>query len=356
MKINSPNTIKFFINLKNEKNFKDIPAGAEIRAKIIERTGSNSAIMEIQGRRVKAEFTGGLPEKNSLVLKLEGSAGNGYTFRLIREPDGKFFDALLDYTIFSRPFLMKRGLETWRQFGSDFTGIFELNRRLAGSDGKNSGKGDSTLNLLNSLLKMGLNRDSIINLSLLLQETELSPAVLSFLYALTGAGQLSGRKKDVLKNLEIEAVISDIINQLDTIEESSLKDKVIDDIIELLLSIQMGKDECTDGEMYIFEEPEFRSIRYLFSKDSLIFALNFSNLGNIEIIGKKSSGAIYLSLFSENENVISILKDSVGKIYDEFSDLNLNVTINFFNTKILLDKIKEISSSFMINSTIDFRA
>ena len=71
MKIDKSNTIRIANRISSLNIFKNIKKGSEVSARVAKRIDDKKAVLEIAGRRVKAEFTGGVPDKNRLYLVLK---------------------------------------------------------------------------------------------------------------------------------------------------------------------------------------------------------------------------------------------------------------------------------------------
>ncbi len=83
MKIESSGTIRIsgrstIISLLN-----NLKKGSEHPAKIIERPSTKEAILEIAGKRIRAEFPKGVPGNNRLILKLENKQDNTFIFKIV---------------------------------------------------------------------------------------------------------------------------------------------------------------------------------------------------------------------------------------------------------------------------------
>jgi hypothetical protein len=129
VKIEHSNIIRIFGRKGTADSFKDIKKGSELPARILERVDARVAVLEIHGKRVRAEFVKGLPSSGTILLKLEGVKNNSYLFRMI-DPSVAEESArhILDYTVFDPKEVGKNVFHGISKFFSKTpTGIFELN-------------------------------------------------------------------------------------------------------------------------------------------------------------------------------------------------------------------------------------
>ena len=86
MRISRDNIIRITGKITTSGLFKNLKVGNEISGKIIQRLGGNFAIMDIGGRKIRADFLNGVPSQDNINLVVEEKKGS--LIKLRRIPSG----------------------------------------------------------------------------------------------------------------------------------------------------------------------------------------------------------------------------------------------------------------------------
>lgn len=337
--------------------FRDIQKGAELPARIIERIGGKEAVLEIAGKRIRAEFLKGLPAGSTITLKLDDVRNNSYMFRMV-DPSGR--DALvkqvLEMTIFSPAEVQKSILHSiGTALARTPAGILELNALLLGIRPKQEKKEDGIARLLNQLLKLGVSRQTLSGLSVLLSGAGFDRDAFRMFLSLLGPGGDSLREWASAGREELASSINKMMRDVDTITEDGARGEIIGRILALLA----GTDETTSGyrsgEFAFWNGEEYSPVRYLGREASWVFSMELSNIGRTDILAKKEPQGYSLSVFSESEEASAALKGSSGELRKILADVPGGIYINFHVTRQALNKIVEIYSHYSLNSVFDIK-
>ncbi|MCP4130300.1 MAG: flagellar hook-length control protein FliK [bacterium] len=371
-KINPVNTIRISGRISTLTFLKGLKKGVEIPATIVSRPNSREAVLEIAGKKIRAEFPGGVPGNNRLNLKLEEQTKDSFLFRLI-DTRGRtgFLEKILDHTIFRVDDFTKNDIiDISRFLGKNPQGLFELNKFLLGIHQKNEQKQEKTVYILNRLLRMGLSKESLFDLSFMLSGAKYSSSPLLFLLLLFNPDRKYTEQwleQGKTGGADIEERLNEIINLVDNVNEEKDKKELIEQLIDLLIgNNEKEKTGIHYGEMAFFDDGEFKPVYCMGNENSWIFSFQLSEIGQIDILANSRREGLFLSIFSPRQDVLDSLEGSADLLYSrleriglfqgELSGENRTVYLNFYNRRAALDKLIEINSYYSINSEFDIKA
>ncbi len=338
--------------------FKDLQKGSELPARIIERIGGKEAVLEIGGKRIRAEFLKGLPAGSSVTLKLNDVRNNTYVFSMV-DPSGR--DALAkqvhDLTIFPLQQIrntMMHGIGA--ALARTPAGILELNALLLGIKPKQWKDGDGIARLLNRLLKHGVGKQTLSGLSVLLPGAGFDRDTLrAFLSLLVPVGDSPGKWASAGKE-EIASAIANMMREIETLPDEGLRREIIGRLLEHLAETGEEHPGHRSGEFAFWNGEEYSPVRYLGAGESWVFSMDLSNIGRTDVLAKKETGGYSISVFSETEEASAALRESSGALLKNCADIQGGIYINFHITRQALNKIVEIYSHYSLNSVFDAKA
>ena len=357
MKIESSNIIKVAGRSTGADSIKDLKKGSELTARTIERLGERDALLEIGGKRVRAEFVKGLPSAGSLLLKLEDIKNSLYIFKIV-DPYGfdESIKRILDFTIFDPKDFAKNVLHAASGFFSKQpSGIFELSAALLSLIAKSEKREDRMALLLNRLLALGMSHDRVSELSILLSGADLGSKTIWALLSLLGFGDGLDRWSS-RRGKKPDELVNDIVSDIDGIGDESRKEEIVRDLVRILAEGGRGHPEYQQGELAFFHEGLFYPVRYIGKKNTWVFSIEFSYIGRIDILARDLEAGYYLSIFCEQSDVIRLLFEAQDQLLDAIKSINSNIHINFYNMHSSVNKIVEIYSRYSLNSVFDAKA
>lgn len=358
MKIEPINIIRIPGKAAAGEAFRDIKKGSELPARIIERIGGKEAILEIAGKRIRAEFMKGLPVGSSFTLKLNDVRNNTYTFSMV-DPSGR--DALAkqvqELTIF--PFERIRS-DMMHAIGTALArmpaGILELNALLLGMKPRQAKEVDGIARLLNRLLKSGVTRRTLSGLSVLLAGAGFDrDAMRTFLSLLGPNDSLLAQWASAGKE-EIASSIGSMMREIESLSDGGLRREIIESLLAQFTEDDASRSEYRSGEFAFWNGEEYSPVRYLAGGGSWVFSMDLSNLGRTDVLAKKETKGYSISVFSETEEALTALRESSGELIKKLSDIPGGIYINFHITRKAINKIVEIYSHYSLNSVFDAKA
>ena len=337
---------------------KELEKGAELPARILERLGAGKALLEIHGTRIHADFLKGLPSSGTVMLRLEDIKNNSYLFRMV-EPNvaKKLIDRILNAVVFdSKDFGKNILYEIGRFFLKQPAGIFELNSFVLNCITKQDKKENSISPVLNRLLKLGVARDAVFDLSILLSDIHAGADAMLWLVMERGLGREGLHRWYRRAAKDARVLVDFIITEIGLIDDERDRDEAIRELI--LLFDRAGVDESgyRRGEIAYYQDETFHPVRYIGSKKSWIFSMEFSNIGRIDILIKDLKKGCHISIFCANDSVVSALQESHDELLRNIGSVRSPVYINYYNMQNAVNKIVEIYSYYSLNSVFDIKA
>ena len=358
MRIEPSITIRITGRAGTAELFAGIRKGSELTARIVERVRGHEAVLEIAGKRIHAEFLKGIPNDTMITLKLDGVKNNSFFFKLVDEGGTEeFVKQIMEATIFDADAIRKNILfGIGSALSRNPAGIFELNALLLGHIQK-EGKGEDRLTrLINHLLRLGVSKLAASDLSFLLSGIAINAKSLRWLMLMPGLDKDRLRKWATANNAQMTELVNSILGEIDAVQSAEEKDSLIRQIAAFLKDPNARPGEYSSGEFASYGEDELHQVRYAGKGNSWIFSVDFSALGRIDILAKKTEGGNSLSIFCDRNDALDALKNDYGQLQRELALIDRNIHINFFNTRQAINKIVEINSYYSLHSVLDIRA
>lgn len=358
MRIESSITIRIAGRTEAAEFFAGIRKGSELTARIVDRVRSHEAVLEIAGKRIHAEFVKGVPSNTILTLKLEDVKNNSFFFKLVDEKGtDAFVKQIMDATIFDGDTIRKNILfGIGSSLSRNPAGIFELNALLLGLIQKEDRRENGLTRLLNHLLRMGVSKHAVSDLSFLLSGISIGAKSLRWLMLVPGFDKERLRKWASLNNAETANLINSILGEIDAIQNAEEKESLIRQIVTFLNNRGAQTGEFASGEFATYGEEGLHPVRYAGRDNSWIFSVDFSALGLIEILAKKTEGGNLISIFCDRNDTRDALKKDYEQLQRKLALIDRNIHINFFNTRQVINKIVEINSYYSLHSVLDIKA
>ncbi len=365
MKIQKNNTIRIAVNNPTLDKLKNIKKGARISADIVKTINSNEAILSIAGKKMRVEFIKGVPNTDKLYLMLDSNKNNTFYFKIIDKVFGlNSLRDIADLSIFDFNDLRNASPGQIYDFlKSELTDIFSLNilflRILKGRIATDENR---ITELLKKLIQSGFEKKDVMFISMLLNSNKgfNFEHILSFLSIfrqkefddLYKNRNLHKNKDYLQKNIEI---LAEKFNKLAEKEESN--SSIIKDLFDLISDYQNTKDrDYIDGNIIYFSDDEFESIKYIISKNSIVFSFNMSYTGQTEVLIKCSDSKCNISIFCENSDKIKILQNEISNFQSLLTErTNMVVDIIFYNKENTIKKIIDIYSSLNLINIVDVK-
>ncbi len=332
---------------------RDMQKGAELPARIIDRISGREAILEIGGKRITAEFQKGVPAGTTITLKLDEIRDNSLFFKLV-DPGGReaFARHLGEMTIADMSQMQKNISSALARHPA---GIFELNALLLGLQPKQDKKDEGMTRLLSLLLKLGIDKNAVSDLSILLSGIHVDAKALQSLLMIIGFDRERFRKWASGKSGGVEAIINAIIDGINGIEGSEMKETALLQLIGLLSDSAEKPAGHISGELPFAGDDEMRPIHFMGKDDSWIFSIDFSTIGRIEVLARKTREGYFISIFCGTGEAMDVLKQYAGELKKNLKNIHPDIHINFYNTTQAINKIVEIYSYYSLNSVFDIR-
>ncbi len=365
MKIQKNNTIRIAVNNPALDKLRNIKKGARVSADIVKTINSNEAILSIAGKKMRVEFLKGVPNTDKLYLMLDSNKKNTFYFKIIDKAFGlNSLKEISDLSIFDFNDLKKTSPgQIYNYLKSELTDIYSLNMLfLRILKGRIATDENRVLELLKKLMQSGLDKKDIMFFSMLLNGNRgfNFEHILSFLSIfrqkkfddLYKNRNLFKNKDYLQKNIEI---LTEKIAKLAEKEESN--SSIIKDLLDLISDYQNTKDrDYNDGNIIYFSDNECESIKYIISKNSIVFSFNMSYIGHTDVLIKYSDSKCNISIFCENTDKIKILQNEISNLQSLLTErTNMVVDIIFYNKKKTMKKIIEIYSSLNLINIVDVK-
>ncbi len=323
---------------------KGVSAGDMVSARIVTREG-NIALLDIAGRRLRAEFTGGIPAESTVNLVL---AEKGKDFAVFR-PAERLIDSGLEHFIrqnfFSFDPSHERGVlsELMRLLGRSGIDLMDINLFLSGIK-KDKPKEDRLSDLINRLIGINFPKEALADL-VLMASLKLSPGMLSLLaYVMERAGMKPG----ILHGDDGSEALNGFVEGL------LPGDEFFNDILEMLISPDSGNEGY--GGFPIPDGEGFSKFRYVTRGNELFMNFSLSALGSMNVFIKSVNRCFTVSIGCDREESVEALEKSSGELRRVMSENGIHETvIGFFSSKKMIDKLRELCVAFHEKSGLDLK-
>jgi hypothetical protein len=324
--------------------FNDLRPGDRITAQIIKSEGT-SALLEFRGRRITADFIAGVPAGSSVELILSEKTPDRIAFTIAgKSVSDEFIKLLLSMTILPKSGFDELSLHNLMKFlGNGKVDLYSLNLFLTGirREGK---EGKSQAELFNSLLKKGISFNTLADLSQIFAGRG-GASILAAYYMFADSGM---KKMRSLREENLDGKIDDICRNLTDDEDA------FTDILNFL--IDSDSSESGFGDIALPEGDAFSRLRYIKQEGGFFFDMEFSALGRVSASVKGDKIGTFISIFSDNDDVIDFFRDRVDILKKNLELLDVKKPlIMLHNSKKMIDKLDIWRTDFYIKRDFDVK-
>ncbi len=328
-------------SLESMAYLRSLKRGTEVPARIVEVKGPRSAVIEMGGRNIEAEFHEGVPRADAFILSLKEKSGTSFVFRMnlpgpLGDPIGEFSS----FTVFNARTLAPQALvDAFRALRDRTTGLFDINlflmKRFRGEGGPAArlASGGLSRNALGDILLLGMARTYGAHLAAL-------------------AALFPPLKERVPEESGIEEMLKRILKEVDTIIESNGSG----DIARYILDLLQGREE--PGAQYHFydfsRDGDGGGPRMLAADGNVIVEADYSSLGRVTVLARLDGG-LHLSLFAGAEGPLDALRKADRDLRKDLRASGLQATVNYLLAGDGINKMIEIIDRGLVYSVLDVR-
>ncbi|MDY6968669.1 MAG: hypothetical protein SVR08_08455 [Spirochaetota bacterium] len=362
MKINN-NTIRISGKISISDLLKDFQIGKKISASIVEKIDNRYAILNIAGKRVKAEFLQGVPYGDKVNLVLERKSDQLFIFKIIDNFNNKdYIEQLFRFSVFNQDDFDRNSLFTLSRYLKDgVPNIFNFNSLFLKIYYKEQFVQNDIVNLLNNLIKLGISKENLLFFSTFL--SFIKGFNIDYLSSiLISLGMDNYIISEYRKYFKDEKLLKEKLNKLledvnRLLVQKNEGHEYLEKIIDILLpNDSSNKNNIFEGEIPYYINDEFRAIKYICYDKSFILLIQLTDLGIVEILFKDFSNFIRIDIFCTKETSLMALQNRIDLLYERLrSTINKKFNINLHNSQNIIEKIIEINSFRLLNKTLDFK-
>ncbi len=350
MKIDPANSIRVNGSAGARDLLKNIDVGAEIPVRISGREGRNFAFLDIGGKRMRAEFTRGVPGNNSLMLKLDRIVNDLYVFKIISPTEMKgYLERMLEFSLL-RPHeaLQHSPAEMSKILANRTTALYLFHAYAMKLPDQERTRLD-TSRILMRIFSLGFSSSALHDLACLLSERGLGNAGAFFLFALLGRDQGNRSKKS-------PSGLTTFADELESVIEKEPAESR-QEIISFLVRELSGQEQSTplQGIIPVYDDEGLSLACYIKTPDFLVINVELSGLGMLDIFARKEDNSIIIKVCADNELSLKKLEISAPDLTDRLSSTGLKATVSFHNRNFIIDKMVEINSYYSLNSVFDIK-
>lgn len=321
---------------------KGISVGDRVEARIITREG-NVALLDITGRRIRAEFTAGIPSGNSVELELSGKNKSSAVFRL-HVPGGAS-----ELPVFLKQYFMAGDKAPDRETAAGLLRLFsgkgadltEINLFLAGIK-KDHLKEKNFSDLINRLKFLKVPGQTLTDISLAAAIRLPAPVFSGILFLMEKAGRKHGFAAG-------DERIDEILHDME-----ALDDGLFTDLLKLLTEPVPENEGC--GRFPVFDDGEHPGVEYVYKNGSFFMTFSLSELGRICLFIRSENGHTAISIGAEDDRPVEMLKMDSDALENLLRQNGAEIRmISFFNTKKVVDKLQMLCRDFQLKRGLDVR-
>ena len=326
MKIENHETVRISEKVVG-KNISSLPVGSAVDARIIKRLGGNDALLDINGKELRARFQNGAPASRDFSLILNGRK-DGLLFFSMRANNGPGLARFL----ISDQIAAASNKALLRYLNAAPDSIFEFNRIAAGVD--ISGKGLAAL--FDSVAQKQGNPPWLFALANYLSFIGLGRE-LALLVNPDGRQRREGQKKP---SDDGEAAKLEIAGIIEGIEMEELLASVLSGLSE--------PDAFKGVELPFFDGDGYTALKCISCEGAWVFQVDFSRIGRVEVMARKTEKMLYIDVFTESGEVSDALKKQ--------GNPGTSVVFNFHSLKNSITKMLAIYNVVTNTNRLNIKA
>ena len=355
MKINSQNIIKISGKAAVRDMLRGIPEGGRVMAKVVERLDSRNAVIEINGKHLNAGFETGIPSKDRFILVMKEKSGSSFIFSMVsRENISAEFEKLSGYTLndVSGKMMLSKGMAD-SLLKSSVRTIMDMNLLLFGS-GKSGDEGAVIIRLLNNIMKKDLKMESLPFFSyLFLQKSGINSDFLVPLLALLGGGKKIDERsvRDTLTGKGLREQVDRVAREIrDLAENGDLSRDELERIVKYLFGAGEKGGEFFTGALPVEDGDEWKVMRFLHGRNAVLWGMEFSALGYIDILVRDFQEALHVGIFCREEKAVNFLEKDINELHKRIKIfVEKKISISLYNS---VEVLKECIGTFESSSAL----
>ncbi|HON77751.1 MAG TPA: hypothetical protein PK544_04615 [Spirochaetota bacterium] len=355
MKINSQNIIKISGKAAVRDMLRGIPEGGRVMAKIVERLDSRNAVIDIKGKHLNAGFETGIPSKDRFILVMKEKSGSSFIFSMVsRENISAEFEKLSGYTLndVSGKMMLSKGMAD-SLLKSSVRTIMDMNLLLFGS-GKSGDEGAVIIRLLNNIMKKDLKMESLPFFSyLFLQKSGINSDFLVPLLALLGGGKRTNEKSlhDARSGGDLREQVDAVVrNMSDLAASGDLSADDLEMIVKYLFGAGEKGGEFFTGALPVEDGDEWKVMRFLHGRNAVLWGMEFSALGYIDILVRDFQEALHVGIFCREEKAVNFLEKDINELHKRIKIfVEKKISISLYNS---VEVLKECIGTFESSSAL----
>lgn len=317
---------------------KGLSVGDSASAKIIARLSGNEAMINIGGKEMHAIFKNGVPPYNFISLVLDKRQAGQLFFSINNKAEhlSALNSLLKPYTVFKQISSSPAAFQKYLASGG--ASLFELNRMLIGAD-KLSGTG--LAGIFEALAKKNIPRleELVAYINDIMQQD--IPQVADAISGRSGRQKNGQSQKEKQQNAATE-LIEEIFSNIDNEDEA--------------VALAAKLMELTVGDAQAFELPfwdgeKYSSLFCICGEEGWIFNAEFSKIGRVEILAKKTEAHTDVNIYAESASVVEQLETNRKQILEKIN--SSDVILSFHNFGFLHKKMLALKDELAYTVTFD---
>lgn len=323
---------------------KGISAGDSVKAVIVSREG-NIALLDMAGKRIRAEFTAGIPAENVITLILTEKNSESAIFRLVERESGKELQEFLKSNfLFSDKAQGREFIAGLARFlGKGSADLYSINLFLSGYK-KDKEKESGITELINRLILRNV-PGRMLNDLLLMAALRLPPPLLSALMYLM---ERNGKKTGIFASDPDSRGLSGAI------EELPVEEGLYADILNLITG--PGQDSNGYGDFPFPDGEGYARLDYIAQGDSLFLDFSLSALGRISALIRSGNNSVSIIIGSDRDDALKLLEEESRELVRSLNRNGIaDATVSFHNTKKMIDKLRILCADSNNKSAFDIK-
>ncbi|HPB83095.1 MAG TPA: hypothetical protein PK200_13745 [Spirochaetota bacterium] len=355
MKINTQNIITISGKAAVKDMLRSIPEGGRVTAQVVERLDSRNAVIEIRGKHINASFETGIPSRGRFVLVMKEKSGSSFIFSILsRDNISTELKKLSGYILDDVSGRMMPGKGMADSLGrSSVRTLMDLNLLLFGA-GKSGDEGAVIIRLLNNIMKKDLKMASLPFFSyLFLQKSGINSDYLIPLLSLMGGGKR--RDERAVKDMHGGGNLRDLVDGIagnirDSADSGDLSGDDMGRIMKFLFGPGEKAGDFISGAIPVRDGDEWKAMRYLHRKNAVLWGMEFSALGYIDILVRDFPDMLDIGVFCREIKAVDFLKKDINGLHKRIKNfVEKKLSISLYNS---VEVLNECISTFESSSAL----
>lgn len=339
-----------------------IPEGGRVTAKVVEQLDSRNAVIEIRGKHLNASFETGIPSKGRFVLVMKEKSGAAFIFSMVnRDNISAEFKKLSGYTLddVSGRMMLSKGTAD-AILKSNVRTVMDLNLLLFGA-GRSGDEGAVIIRLLNTIMKKDLKMESLPFFSyLFIRKSGINSNFLIPLLALMGGGKGMNTRslQEKLKGRDFHGQVDAVAERIrDLADSGELSIDDLERIVKFLFGPGDKGSGVFSGYLPVQDEDEWKSMKFLHRRDAVLWGMDFSALGYVDVLVRDFPGSLDIGIFCGEEKAVDFLKKDINELHKRIKIfVEKKISISLYNSVEVLSECKRTFESSSALLGVDLKA